>query len=336
MFYSLMLGFDMVKNKLKENSFYKYLVNKGYYFNKEIIENYLLSLKVKPFVILTGNSGTGKTKLSQLFAKFLSDAIVEADSVTTEVRVGKSSTSRGWSISRKVMEPLIPIMDLENKKHQIFIDGIPDEGKFNLNTRLFFNSDEVRKHLAKLREENPDQKVSLEIKIDKEIDSGYQIVPVGANWTDNTNIIGYYNAITEQYQSTPTFDLINEASNDFNTPYFLILDEMNLSHVERYFADFLSAIESKESIPIFGKSNKSLTLPNNLFIIGTVNVDETTYMFSPKVLDRANTIEFDTLSVSEYITVNLEDNDFKGNINYLLSPLVDSDISNLKRKINIV
>ena len=60
-----MLGFDMVENKLKDFSFFKYLINEGYYFNKEIIENYLLSLKVKPFVILTGNSGTGKTKLSQ-------------------------------------------------------------------------------------------------------------------------------------------------------------------------------------------------------------------------------------------------------------------------------
>ena len=324
-----MLGFCMVENKSKGYSFYRYLINEGYYFNKEIIENYLLSLKVKPFVILTGNSGTGKTKLSQLFAKFLSEGIIEEEGVTTEVRVGKSSTSGGWSISRKVMEPLIPIMDLENEKHQIVIDGIPDEGKFNLNTRLFFNSDEVRRHLAKLREEDPDQKISLEIKINKEIDSGYQIVPVGANWTDNTNIIGYYNAITEQYQSTPTFDLINEASNDLNTPYFLILDEMNLSHVERYFADFLSAIESEEPIPIFGKSNESLTLPNNLFIIGTVNVDETTYMFSPKVLDRANTIEFDTLSVSDYINLNLEDNDFEGDISYLQSPLIDSDISNL-------
>src|SRR5688572_7751102 len=73
---------------------------------------------------------------------------------------------------------------------------------------------------------------------------------------------------------------------------------MNLSHVERYFADFLSSMESKQ--PIFLHSGSmdynsippTITLPDNLFIIGTVNIDETTYMFSPKVLDRANVIEF--------------------------------------------
>ncbi len=84
-------------------------------------------------------------------------------------------------------------------------------------------------------------------------------------------------------------------------PHFLILDEMNLSHVERYFADLLSAIESGEEIPLYEGSERKadgkvvprrLRLPDNLFIIGTVNVDETTYMFSPKVLDRANVIEF--------------------------------------------
>jgi 5-methylcytosine-specific restriction protein B len=73
---------------------------------------------------------------------------------------------------------------------------------------------------------------------------------------------------------------------------------MNLSHVERYFADFLSTMESGDKIPLHKIESESqvvpqsIKLPNNLFIIGTVNIDETTYMFSPKVLDRANTIEF--------------------------------------------
>ena len=311
-------------------SFYKYLIAKGYYFDKDLIENYLLSLKVKPFEILTGNSGTGKTKLSQLFAQFLSDNEFNDEKVlSTEVRVGKSSTSGGWSISRKVMAELIPILDLEKEKHNIVVDGIEDNGaKFNLNTRLFFSSDEIKKHLANLRKEDPDQKINLEIKFNKTIDSDYAIIPVGANWTDNTNIVGYYNVITEEYQSTPAYELIIKAQNDQDNPYFLILDEMNLSHVERYFSDFLSAIESGEDIPLYG-NDKTLKLPKNLFIVGTVNVDETTYMFSPKVLDRANTIEYDTLSAQDYMSLNIEFNDFKGNINYLQSPLFDSEISKL-------
>jgi 5-methylcytosine-specific restriction protein B len=86
-------------------------------------------------------------------------------------------------------------------------------------------------------------------------------------------------------------------------PFFLILDEMNLSHVERYFADFLSAMESGDAIPLHSDDKGmeasdgtiipyEIEIPSNLFIIGTVNIDETTNMFSPKVMDRANVIEF--------------------------------------------
>jgi len=132
----------------------------------------------------------------------------------------------------------------------------------------------------------------------------YSLVPVGADWTGNENIIGYPNGLeSELYVSKPSLELIRHASASTNLriPHFLILDEMNLSHVERYFADVLSAIESEEEIPLYDGAPrnangehlpKKLRLPRNLFIIGTVNVDETTYMFSPKVLDRANVIEF--------------------------------------------
>lgn len=128
------------------------------------------------------------------------------------------------------------------------------------------------------------------------------IVPVGADWTGSENVLGYPNGLDkESYVSKPALDLILHAQVHADVPHFLILDEMNLSHVERYFADILSAIESEASIPLHRDGGRKangqevppdLELPKNLFIIGTVNVDETTYMFSPKVLDRANVIEF--------------------------------------------
>ncbi|MBC2607495.1 McrB family protein [Pelagicoccus albus] len=157
------------------------------------------------------------------------------------------------------------------------------------------------------------------------------IVPVGADWTDNRNVLGFVNHLRDEgppnnrpiYQSTKVLDLLLEANRNAAVPYFLILDEMNLSHVERYFADFLSTMEQKDgklslhdegprevsdyTLPRFSGDTlgvpRKLSYPKNLFVIGTVNIDETTYMFSPKVLDRANVIEFtiDESAIEEFL-----------------------------------
>lgn len=135
------------------------------------------------------------------------------------------------------------------------------------------------------------------------------MVPVGADWTNREPLLGFPSALEKGEYVFPengALNLILAALEDEKRPYFLILDEMNLSHVERYFADFLSAMESGEAISLHSgdheHNNKlnqtahkipaNIKLPPNLFIVGTVNIDETTYMFSPKVLDRANVIEF--------------------------------------------
>lgn len=132
-------------------------------------------------------------------------------------------------------------------------------------------------------------------------ESQYLIIPVGADWTNREPLLGYPNALNANEYIKPdsgALDLILEAIKNTGLPYFLILDEMNLSHVERYFADFLSVMESNKLIPLHSSKEvlngvpAKLEFPSNLFIIGTVNIDETTHMFSPKVLDRANTIEF--------------------------------------------
>lgn len=182
------------------------LKNSGLIFESKLVTRFISSLLTKPFVILTGLSGSGKTKLAQAFVQWICQ----------------------------------------------------DE-------------------------------------------SQYCIVPVGADWTNREPLLGYPNALNPDEYIKPdngALDIIIEANNHPELPYFLILDEMNLSHVERYFADFLSVMESKDDISLYAEGTvendipAKLSLPSNLFIIGTVNIDETTYMFSPKVLDRANTIEF--------------------------------------------
>ena len=140
------------------------------------------------------------------------------------------------------------------------------------------------------------------------------MVSVGADWTNREPLLGYPNALKAGEYIKPengVLDLLIEANKPQNAskPFFLILDEMNMSYVERYFADFLTAMESHEAIALWKECNNEcescecevperIGLPDNLFIIGTINVDETTYMFSPKVLDRANVIEF-KISIDE-------------------------------------
>lgn len=138
----------------------------------------------------------------------------------------------------------------------------------------------------------------------------YIVVPVRADWTSPEPMLGYEDAILppspdgrRAWHVPETLQFILRARADSRNPWLLVLDEMNLAHVERYFADVLSGIESAEPIvpnlvQVGGywyehpSGPSKVPLPTNLIIIGTVNVDETTYQFSPKVLDRAFSFEF--------------------------------------------
>jgi 5-methylcytosine-specific restriction protein B len=194
--------------------------NAGLFITDDLILRFVSALLTKPFVILTGLSGSGKTKLAQAFAMWI----------------------------------------CENEKQ-------------------------------------------------------YCMVPVGADWTNREPLLGFPNALKANEYVKPenrVLDLIISANKNENRPYFLILDEMNLSHVERYFADFLSVMESKRKISLhsgptdWNNIPAEIGFPKNLFIIGTVNIDETTYMFSPKVLDRASVIEFRVAEkqMEEYLQSN--------------------------------
>ena len=136
------------------------------------------------------------------------------------------------------------------------------------------------------------------------------VAAVRPDWTGAEALFGYEDALKRELDGRPGWavpaplEFILKAVEDPQHPYLLLLDEMNLAHVERYFADVLSGMESGQPcIPnlhkgtdgcwrLRGGADARVPLPRNLWIVGTVNIDETTYMFSPKVLDRANTFEF--------------------------------------------
>lgn len=186
--------------------FKEFCSGQGYYYEEDLIRRFVMSLETKRFLLITGISGTGKTKIAELWVKYL----------------------------------------------------------------------------------NCEKDRSIRIS-------------VGSNWNDNKKLLGFKNILfsDDNYEKTSLVNLLERANLD-NQEYIVILDEMNLSYVERYFADFLSALESFDNV-IDLPDGTTVRWSNNVKVIGTVNVDETTYMFSPKVLDRANVIEMNGVKPSEYI-----------------------------------
>lgn len=136
--------------------------------------------------------------------------------------------------------------------------------------------------------------------------------PVRPEWTDPTGLTGYFDVLTNRYV-VPTFlEAVLVATAHRESPVFVILDEMNLARVEYYLSDVLSCMETRgrlqlhsNSVPLEGTTGGSiraeLPLPANLFIIGTINVDETTNPVSDKVLDRASMIEMSAVDVPGFL-----------------------------------
>lgn len=193
--------------------------------------------------------------------------------------------------------------------------------------------------------------------------ANFELIQVKPNWHNSMDVIGYLSNIpSPHYVFTPFIEFIVKAWQHPEVPFFLCLDEMNLAPVEEYFAEFLSAIESRsfedgeyltdpiikpfnsfgmakgergEDInigdmmtntlfPNFKASDtnspvarvvehfrtRGLTLPKNLIVVGTVNMDETTFSFSRKVLDRAMSVEMNEVDYERFLT-NTTDDDLK-------------------------
>lgn len=145
----------------------------------------------------------------------------------------------------------------------------------------------------------------------------HAVVAVKSDWTDPRGLLGYRNPITGEYVQTDALRLLLDATAGPDEPFILILDEMNLARVEYYFSDFLSAMElTGGAISLYADTTDieeaapdvppRLQFPPNVLVIGTVNIDETTFMFSPKVLDRANVLVFNDVDVQRFFALGGE------------------------------
>ena len=163
----------------------------------------------------------------------------------------------------------------------------------------------------------------------------FKMVQVKPNWHDSSDLIGYISRVSgkAEYVAGDFLRFVAKAWEDKDTPYFLCLDEMNLAPVEQYFAEYLSVVESRKSHedgtvttdPILEKideewyfnltaslttdenvrkqfNESGISIPQNLIVVGTVNMDETTFSFSRKVLDRAMTIEMNDVDLHGGLT----------------------------------
>jgi 5-methylcytosine-specific restriction enzyme B len=146
----------------------------------------------------------------------------------------------------------------------------------------------------------------------KDPDPFLVVCAVRPEWTDPTGLTGYYDVLSNRYVVPPFLEAVLLATAHPDSPVFVVLDEMNLARVEYYFSDVLSAIETGEalhlhsnSVPLEGSTGTSiraeLPLPQNLYITGTVNVDETTSPVSDKVLDRAIVLDMSNVDLHGFL-----------------------------------
>lgn len=147
------------------------------------------------------------------------------------------------------------------------------------------------------------------------VDQHYEQVSVWPDWADPSGLLGYMNPLADPpaFHETPALRLLLRAHGHPAEPHFLCLDEMNLARVEHYFAPFLTAMEGRGGrLVLHGGADAvdqipaSIPWPRNLFLIGTVNMDETTHPFSDKVLDRAFTFEFWDADVAQWAAKNAQ------------------------------
>ncbi|OLO38919.1 hypothetical protein BTR23_10255 [Alkalihalophilus pseudofirmus] len=189
-----------------------------------------------------------------------------------------------FTFSKEIIRDLHLNLTALDDKHFVLLSGISGTGKTQL-CRLYTNA----VYGLEYESENP----------------YFTIIPVRPDWTDASALFGYYSSFEKRYVKTEFLNVILNALKEREKPHFILLDEMNLARVEYYLSDYLSAVESRKEIPLHQDDHlvdevpKKLLIPPNVYILGTINVDETTHSISDKVLDRAfvmtlSDVDFDT------------------------------------------
>lgn len=177
---------------------------------------------------------------------------------------------------------------------------------FDIDTIRFFVSGFAASHFMILEGLSGTGKSSLPRYFAKFINANLLFVPVQATWRDKTNLIGYFNDFSKAYSETEFLTSLYHANYNPDMIHMFVLDEMNISRVEYYFADFLSVLEYPEEewkikimqlpynfIPPAKLDAGVIQIPNNVYFVGTANKDDSTFTITDKVYDRAITIDFD-------------------------------------------
>lgn len=189
---------------------------------------------------------------------------------------------------------------------------------FDIDTVRFFISGFAASHFEILEGLSGTGKSSLPRYFAEFIGANVLFMPVQATWRDKTSIIGFYNEFSKTYTETEFLSALYEANYSPDTLNFYVLDEMNISRVEYYFADLLSVLEypvadwklkimsvPHDFVPPVKLENGFVRIPENSYFVGTANRDDSTFTITDKVYDRAITLEFlkknDAFTVSENV-----------------------------------
>ena len=405
-----------------DTRFSTFLSKRGLFFDQDIVERYILSLKTKPFVILTGKAGTGKTSLAHMFARYLDEKKRNDESLTEE----SDLLSRRWfkmsyndkdivnafeggdkkiNLVRKTIlkDGIMSLYGLDSKKNidinqkkmmkelregdviiayqggytlggigvviqsQFFDDSGDAFESFFESTKNFIRMDWLFKGPLKINDFflddqripafsmwgeaihalTPEQiRLFSDYLYTKDIQINeygvytrsrtYEIVSVGSDWTDMSPLLGSMdNRNVENYKTTKALELILNAGKvlkrGMDTPFFLILDNMNASCVEHYLSEILSAWETGETIALHREDDisqysdipKDLSLPSNLFIIGTLSGDNQAKTPVSRILDQANVIELNSFSADDYLCLNERPRTFSRDLTFQGSVMAD-------------